>query len=255
MFFPHLIKSIKESDRVLEIGPGGSPHPRADVFLEHRFDTEEEEASQRGHAAKPRLEKPVVYYSGDQFPFKDNEFDYVICSHVLEHVPNPAKFISELTRVGKKGYLEFPLAYYDFIYDIPDHITFAYFTGSEINWMPKKEFSLAPYKALQSHLKRSMEFEYFSFIDQMKPIFFQGFEWFDAIKTKQVHSIEEVIWPKIEKVLLPFKDCEWSTEFKIVSASAPIPVAVQNHQQPSIAYRAARKIYRKYFKKWWTELN
>ena len=38
MFFPDKIKRIRKTDRVLEIGPGGSPHPRADVLLELRFD-------------------------------------------------------------------------------------------------------------------------------------------------------------------------------------------------------------------------
>lgn len=46
--------------------------------------------------------------SGEALPFKDDEFDYVICSHVLEHVDDPAKFIREQTRVAKRGYMEVP---------------------------------------------------------------------------------------------------------------------------------------------------
>lgn len=32
-------------------------------------------------------------------PFKDNEFDYIFCNHVLEHIPNDNKAMSELFRV------------------------------------------------------------------------------------------------------------------------------------------------------------
>jgi len=32
MFFPEKIKNIKKNDYVLEIGPGGTPFNRSDVF-------------------------------------------------------------------------------------------------------------------------------------------------------------------------------------------------------------------------------
>jgi len=43
-----------------------------------------------------------------KLPFKDKEFDYVILSHVLEHVPNLIEFISEIERISKAGYIELP---------------------------------------------------------------------------------------------------------------------------------------------------
>ena len=43
-----------------------------------------------------------------KLPFKDKEFDYVILSHVLEHVPNLLEFVSELERIAKAGYIELP---------------------------------------------------------------------------------------------------------------------------------------------------
>ena len=41
-------------------------------------------------------------------PFKDNQFDFVIASHVMEHVEDLKFFIKELERVSKKGYVELP---------------------------------------------------------------------------------------------------------------------------------------------------
>jgi len=36
-------------------------------------------------------------------PFEDNTIDEIICSHVLEHLVDPYRFISELHRILKKG--------------------------------------------------------------------------------------------------------------------------------------------------------
>ena len=41
-------------------------------------------------------------------PFKDKEFDFVITSHVLEHVKDVDFLIKELERVATKGYIELP---------------------------------------------------------------------------------------------------------------------------------------------------
>jgi len=43
-----------------------------------------------------------------KLPFKDKEFDYVILSHVMEHVPNLLEFKSEIERISKAGYIELP---------------------------------------------------------------------------------------------------------------------------------------------------
>jgi SAM-dependent methyltransferase len=48
-----------------------------------------------------------------KLPFKDKEFDYIILSHVLEHVPNLLEFKDELIRIGKSGYIELPTKLYD----------------------------------------------------------------------------------------------------------------------------------------------
>src|SRR5258706_12316663 len=122
MFFPERIKNIKPADNVLEIGPGATPHERSDVLLEKKFDTPEDYESQFGHMEKLVTEKKIVFYKGDMFPFGDKEFDYVICSHVLEHVDNPVKFLSEVFRVGGRGYFDYPLIYYEYLYNFSVHL-------------------------------------------------------------------------------------------------------------------------------------
>lgn len=53
--------------------------------------------------------KPFTLIQPDgPLPFADQSFDYVILSHVLEHVPDVAAFIQELQRIAKAGYIELP---------------------------------------------------------------------------------------------------------------------------------------------------
>jgi hypothetical protein len=42
------------------------------------------------------------------FPFSDGQFDFVICSHTLEDVRDPVWVCTEISRIGKAGYIEVP---------------------------------------------------------------------------------------------------------------------------------------------------
>ena len=53
-------------------------------------------------------EKNFLKLNSKNLPFKDKEFDFVIASHVLEHVEDFKFFINELERVSDKGYIELP---------------------------------------------------------------------------------------------------------------------------------------------------
>jgi len=51
------------------------------------------------------LESPLADVKADicKLPFKDNEFDIILCNHVLEHIPDDTKAMQELYRVLKPG--------------------------------------------------------------------------------------------------------------------------------------------------------
>lgn len=196
MFFPNKIKSIKPTDKVLEIGPGATPYYRSDVFLELKFDNEQDRIAQSGHVGVLETEKPIFFYDGGKFPFGDKEFDYIICSHVLEHVPDADFFLSEIQRVGKMGYLEFPTIYYDYVYDIKEHQLFVFEKDGVINWMTKKESGLMNYAEIQMFFNKTCFLGYHDLINDFKTYFFQGFEWFDTIKSKKVNEIKFLIYPE-----------------------------------------------------------
>lgn len=95
---------INKSDYVLEVGPGSNPTKRANILIEKFLD----DNHNRTGGLKIYKNQKLIQADGEQLPFADKEFDYVICSHVLEHVDDPKKFVSEQSRVAKKGYMEAP---------------------------------------------------------------------------------------------------------------------------------------------------
>lgn len=197
MFFPERIKGIKEGDRVLEVGPGGSPYFRSDVLLEKDFN-EKELFEQRGKAPLLITDKKMVVYSGDKFPFKDKEFDYVICSHVLEHVDDVDLFLKELSRVAKAGYLEFPTVYYEYLYNFKVHKNIIFNKGGIIFWLEKKTTNLDNFFEVNKFFYESLIQGKDQLIEEFKNYFFQGFEWAGDIKSKNAVNISEVCFNETE---------------------------------------------------------
>jgi SAM-dependent methyltransferase len=51
------------------------------------------------------LNSPIADVKADicNLPFKDNEYDVILCNHVLEHIPDDTKAMKELFRIMKPG--------------------------------------------------------------------------------------------------------------------------------------------------------
>lgn len=73
--------------RVLDVGCGWNKTPGA-----------------IGIDSNPKSHADVIHDLGAvPYPFRDNEFDEVICRHVAEHVPDVMAFVTELHRITKPG--------------------------------------------------------------------------------------------------------------------------------------------------------
>lgn len=192
MQFPEKILSIHPTDKVLDVGPGANPLPRADVLLERIYENEGEFDAQVGYAGKLSTDKKTVYYTGDRFPFEDNEFDYIVCSHVLEHIEDVSGFLAEIVRVGKKGYFEFPTIYYEYLYNFDVHKTLLMMRDGVLFWMPKHEADMDRFLPVQKLFYKSLEKEYYTLAVELKEFFFQGFEWDNTIEFHRVSSIDGV---------------------------------------------------------------
>src|SRR6187401_1767506 len=104
-----LMAEIPAGARVLDVGGGASPFPRADHVIDALAFEEAGAGSDRSvHKA---LAGPVRYSrerwtkwdlcERRPWPFADQSFDYAVCSHLLEDVRDPIWVCSELSRVAK----------------------------------------------------------------------------------------------------------------------------------------------------------
>jgi ubiquinone/menaquinone biosynthesis C-methylase UbiE len=114
------------------------------------------------------LNKTFVKITDKKLPFKDGEFDFVIASHVIEHVEDFSFFIKELERVAKKGYVELPTRLGDNLVfeNKSDHIWWFIFddqknklVGSKRNQLVEPFMSVATSKIIDNYFRESMVLE------------------------------------------------------------------------------------------------
>lgn len=109
---------LSDSDLVLEVGSGSSPWPRSDVLLDRYY---VDETGQRGGGEIFRDRRPMVVAAGERLPFKDKAFDFVYCSHVIEHAEDIGSMLNEMSRVAKAGFIECPNPILERILDQEHH--------------------------------------------------------------------------------------------------------------------------------------
>jgi SAM-dependent methyltransferase len=149
---------VSGKDLVLDIGSGDKPHWRADVLLDWLPGSDS--AAQRSGAEAARVSRPLFHGDAANMPFADGAFDYVICSHLLEHVHDPAAVIQEMMRVAPAGYIEVPEAASAKILDFPTHLWWVRLIDGVLDFEPKRARSFDPEIAAylaRSGLEREME--------------------------------------------------------------------------------------------------
>ena len=82
--------------KILDIGCGYRPNENATVLADVQ------------NFKDLYKDKKFIQISDKKLPFQDKEFDFVIASHVIEHVQDFEFFIKELERISSKGYIELP---------------------------------------------------------------------------------------------------------------------------------------------------
>ena len=83
---------LKDSLKVLHVAPEQVFYQKFKSFPHWKYTTTD-------------LHSPLADVKADicALPFEDNSYDLILCNHVLEHIPNDRKAMSELYRVLKKG--------------------------------------------------------------------------------------------------------------------------------------------------------
>ena len=82
--------------KILDVGCGFRAHPKASIIADVQ------------DMSEFYKDRKFIKINEKKLPFKDKEFDFVISSHVIEHVEDFEFFIKELERISSKGYIELP---------------------------------------------------------------------------------------------------------------------------------------------------
>jgi len=144
--------------KVLDIGCGFTAHENANVVCDVQ------------DLSNFYKDKKFVKLNDKKLPFKDKEFDFVIASHVIEHVEDVSFFIKELERVSFKGYIELPTPLEDNLVfeNKNDHIWHLEFNDIENKLLIKKRIqfiepliTVSTAKKLAKFFKQSLILELF----------------------------------------------------------------------------------------------
>jgi ubiquinone/menaquinone biosynthesis C-methylase UbiE len=142
--------------------------------------------------------KKFIRITDKKLPFKDNEFDFVITSHVIEHVEDFKFFIEEIERITKQGYIELPTRLGDNVVfeNLKDHIWwFVYndkkneIVASQKNQLIEPFLNVSTAKKLEQAFRESLviELEWENTIeyiinDSIKNINFEKISFFKLVK-------------------------------------------------------------------------
>lgn len=105
--------TLGQKSNVLEIGAGTSPHLS---YINHDYQKyfflENSLYAINFLKKKFKSNKKIkyIFYKNNKLPFQKNYFDRIIMSHVLEHIPEPEKFLISVFKILRKnGYLSIAL--------------------------------------------------------------------------------------------------------------------------------------------------
>ena len=116
-----ILQDLPKEWVLLDVGGASAPFKRANYIIDF-VPFENINLSQAKGPGEIQFTKET-YVSHDicsreVFPFKDKQFDFSTCSHVLEDVRDPLWVCSEIIRVSKAGYIEIPSRLYETTFDL-----------------------------------------------------------------------------------------------------------------------------------------
>jgi SAM-dependent methyltransferase len=139
---------LSTSKRLIDLGCGSNPHPKAqvavDAFIEpihrnfgfgqelnvHRFQEE------GGLFAQADLES---------LPFADKAFDFAYSHHVFEHLSDPKKACSEMCRIAHRGAIITPSVFVEIAFGRPYHLWLVLARGNTLFFVRKMPYEDRPF--------------------------------------------------------------------------------------------------------------
>ncbi|MFZ9506935.1 MAG: class I SAM-dependent methyltransferase [Burkholderiaceae bacterium] len=184
---------IPTDSKVLDVGSGGWPFKRATALADKYVGATTHRVESIVQDTRPFFEVDL-----ESLPFADRSYDFVFCSHVLEHTDNPGAAMRELMRVGNRGYIEVPTRLSDVMFNftrIPNHHRWhGLVLGTTlvlIEWTEheRRELGNEFFEALQS--SRSNAFQ--DFFERNRDLFFASYHWTEKLDFMVIDKHGKVI--------------------------------------------------------------
>lgn len=163
--------------KILDIGSGGNPFSKATHLADKYTGSTTHRVEELARDHRPFYEVDI-----ERLPFGDNEFEFVFCSHVLEHLDNPGLAMREIIRVGGGGYIEVPTRLSDILFNFTwlenHHKWHACILGNTViltEWTDAEriKYNHNFFNAIHSQYENSMQ----KFFEENRSTFFQSLEW------------------------------------------------------------------------------
>ena len=133
--------SQKKNWKILDIGCGYT----ANKYSTHVADTQD--------FSNFYKDKKFTHIKEKKLPFADKEFNFIIASHVLEHVEDIEYFIKELERVANSGYIEVPTRLEDNLVDVNEKAHIWWINFDDINnslFITKRKQIIEPFLSVST---------------------------------------------------------------------------------------------------------
>jgi SAM-dependent methyltransferase len=131
-------RQIPPGSRVLDVGAGGGSYRLLFAHCDYRTQDFALEPGTVGKYAALDYESDIL-----RIPVPDGSFDVILCTEVLEHVPEPIRVIGEFSRILRKGgtlYLSAPLG--AFLHQEPYHFYGGYTPHWYRRFLPMAGFDI-----------------------------------------------------------------------------------------------------------------
>lgn len=139
---------LQQAKRVIDLGCGANPHPRAivgvDAFLQ---------PLQRTFGYGPEIRAGDLRKRGVEFvqadlaalPFADKSFDFAYAHHVFEHLSDPKKACAEMCRIAHAGVIITPSPFAEIAFGRPYHLWLVLARGNTIVFIRKTQREDRPF--------------------------------------------------------------------------------------------------------------
>ena len=204
-----VFSSLTDEHQVLDVGGWASPFNRAQWVLDSQ--PWETRGYYRTFGGAPSQGGEREWFSRESWvqrdicdhrlwPFREKQFDFVICSHTLEDIRDPLWVCAEMIRVARRGYIEVPSrawesslgAEHPRMAGLSHHRWLVDIEGSRVRFLQK-------YHLLHADWRLSLPERYLRSLTPERSV--QWLWWEDSFEYEEVHlyGVESV-----EKELLDF---------------------------------------------------